>query len=204
MDAPADRADSRAPLLQEAHPPNLLPDAMPRPYQPSLLRLLHGAVGVLSLSAWISGLVLFLRFDHRWGAPAIPFSTEWIEIHGTIGVVLFALAPLFGLYAVTAGRARLQQPTNLLPLLALALAIGSGTLMDEDWLVDRQLNQLTYNVHLLAWVLVGSSVLLHLASVLKRGGWPLARSMASLRLRANDLPGQWPGQLLRGLRSGQR
>lgn len=177
---------------------------MPRPYQPSLLRLLHGAVGVLSLSAWISGLALYLRFDHRWGALAIPFGTEWIEIHGTIGVVLLAIAPLFGLYALTAGRARLKQPTNLLPVLALVLAIGSGTLMDEDWLLEGQLNQLIYSVHLVAWLLIALSVLLHVASVLQRGGWPLARSMASLSLKANDLPGHWPGQLWRGLRPRQR
>lgn len=177
---------------------------MPRPYQPSLLRLLHGAVSVLSLSAWISGLALYVSFDHRWGSLTIPFGPEWIDIHGTIGLVLLVVAPLFALYALTAGRARLKQPANLLPLLGLGLAIGSGKMMDEDWLLAGQLYPIVYSVHLIAWLLIGLSVLLHLASVLNRGGWPLARSMASLSLRSNDLPGHWPGQLLRGLRSGHR
>ena len=40
---------------------------MPRPYQPSLLRLLHGATALLALAAWLSGLVVYSSFDGRWG-----------------------------------------------------------------------------------------------------------------------------------------
>jgi hypothetical protein len=33
---------------------------------------------------------------------------------------------------------------------------------------------------------------------------PLARSMASVSLQANDLPRHWANQLIRSLRSGKR
>lgn len=177
---------------------------MARPYQPTLLRLLHGSTGLVALLAWISGLAVFLRFDHRWGSLPVPVGAEWIDIHGTFGVLLLPLAVLFAVYAVTAGRPLLKRGANLLPLLALVLAIGSGKLMDEDWLREQQFDHLAYSVHLLAWGVLTISVLLHVAAVLKRGGWPLVRSMASLRMQANDRPGHWPSQLLRGLGRGRR
>jgi hypothetical protein len=116
-------------------------------------------------------------------------------------VVLWPLAILFGLYALTAGRRRLRQPANALALLALALAVGSGKLMQEDWLREGQLNQLVYSVHLLAWLGIAIAVLVHVAGVLQRGGRPLAASMASLQLRPGDLPAQWPGQILRAIKA---
>lgn len=172
---------------------------MARPYQPTLLRLLHAGSGLLALLAWFSGLVVYLRFDHRWFNVPLPFGAESIDVHGTIGVVLLPLAVLFAIYAGSAGRPLLRRASNLLPLLALALAIGTGKLMDEDWLRDQQFDHVAYSLHLLAWVLLTITVLWHGAAVLQRGGWPLVRSMASLRMQANDRPGNWPAQLLRGL-----
>jgi len=177
---------------------------MPRPYQPSLLRLLHGAAGLLTLIAWISGLVVYARFDHRWGALPFKLAGDPIEFHGTVGVILWPVAVLFGLYAITAGRRLLVRPANAIPLLSLALAVGSGLLMDEDWLLEGELDQFIYSVHLISWVLMALSVLWHLGSVLQRGGWPLARSMASVSLQANDLPRHWANQLIRSVRPGKR
>jgi hypothetical protein len=173
---------------------------MARPYQPSLLRLLHGATALLVPLAWLSGLVVYSNHDGRFGRLPLTIPGGWIDIHGTIGVFLWPVALLFGLYALTAGRARLRQPANAGALLALALAVASGKLMQEDWLREGQLNQLVYSVHLLAWLGIAIAVLVHVAGVLQRGGLPLARSMASLSLRAGDLPAQWPGQMLRSLR----
>ena len=173
---------------------------MARPYQPSLLRILHGAVAVLVPAAWISGLIVYSLHDGRWGRLPWHPGGDWIDIHGSFDVLLWPLAIAFGLYALTLGRARLRQPENAAALLGLALAVGSGKLMSEDWLRQGELNQAVYGLHLLAWLLIGAAVLWHVSGVLRRGGLPLARSMASLQARANDRPGHWPGQIARCFR----
>ena len=173
---------------------------MKLPYQPSLLRLLHAGTGVLVVGAWLSGLVLLLTLDRRFGALPWPLPGEWVDIHGTLGVLLLPVAVLFLLYALTLGRRLLQRFTNLVPLLALLLAIGSGKLMEEDWLREGQLDHLVYKVHLSAWLLLAIAVVLHLIGTLSRGGIPLAASMAQLGWRPNDSPAAWLGQVGRGLR----
>ena len=173
---------------------------MPRPYQPSLLRLLHGATALLVPLAWLTGLVVYSRYDWRFGRLPFTFAGEWIDIHGTVGVLLWPLAILFALYAITAGRLRLRQPANALALLALILAAGSGKLVQEDWLRDGQLHHLVYSVHLLAWLLIPLAVTLHLVAVLRLGGLPMARSMASVQLRPGDLPGNWFDQIRRSFK----
>ncbi|MEB3169733.1 MAG: cytochrome b/b6 domain-containing protein [Cyanobium sp.] len=174
---------------------------MPRPYQPSLLRLLHGATALLVAPAWLSGLLVYSSADGRFGRLPFRLPGEWIDLHGTVGVVLWPIALLFGLYALSLGRARLRQPANALALLALGLAVGSGKLMEEDWLRDGQFDHLVYSVHLLAWLLLAVAVILHVLSVLQRGGWPLAGSMASVQLRPGDLPGNWFDQIRRVFKS---
>jgi hypothetical protein len=173
---------------------------MPRPYQPSLLRLLHGATALLVPLAWTTGLIVYSGHDGRFGRLPFTLPGEWIDIHGTVGVILWPIALLFGLYALTAGRARLHQPANALALLALVVAVGSGKLMDEDWLRDGQFDHLVYGVHLLAWLLIALAIALHVGAVLQRGGLPLARSMASLQLRPGDRPGHWFDQIRRSLK----
>lgn len=151
-------------------------------------------MAVLVPLAWLSGLLVYSRDDGRWGRlPWLP-DGNWIDLHGTIGVALWPLALLFGLYALTLGRARLNRAANAVALLALALAVGSGKLMDEDWLRDGQLDHLVYSVHLLAWLLVAVAVLWHVSGVLRRGGSLLARSMFALQLRSDDRPQHWPSQ----------
>ena len=176
---------------------------MPRPYQPSLLRLLHGVTALLVPLAWLTGLLVYSSHDGRFGRLPISLPGDWIDLHGTVGVLLWPIALLFGLYALSAGRARLRQPANALALLALVLAVASGKLMDEDWLREGQLDQLVYGVHLLAWLLIALAVVLHVSAVLRRGGLPLARSMASVELRSGDLPGHWLGQIQRSIKLGR-
>jgi hypothetical protein len=102
---------------------------------------------------------------------------DWIDLHGSIGVALWPVALLFGLYALSIGRWRLRQVGNALPLLALALAVGSGKAMQEDWLREGQLQHLAYHLHLLAWLALALAVGVHLLELLRRGGWPLLLSM---------------------------
>ena len=176
---------------------------MSRPYQPSLLRLLHGITALLVPLAWLTGLLVYCTYDGRFGRLPFALPGEWIDIHGTVGVLLWPIALLLGLSAITAGPVRLRQPAHALPLLALVLAVGSGKLMDEDWLRDGQFDHLVYGIHLLAWLLIAVAVSLHVTGVLRRGGWTLARSMASLQVRSGDLPGNWFAQIRRSIKVGR-
>lgn len=173
---------------------------MSRPYQPSLLRLLHGATALLVPLAWITGLVVYSIHDGRFGRLPLRLPGDWIDIHGTVGVLLWPIALLFGLYAVSIGRARLRHSANAVALLALALAVGSGKLMQEQWLREGQLHHLVYSLHLTAWLLIVCAVVWHVLALLRRGGTALAASMVQLELRPQDRPQDWPGQLRRWLR----
>lgn len=168
-----------------------------QPYQPSLLRLLHAAVALLVPLAWLSGLVVLLNHDKRlltipWQLPG-----DWVDIHGSIGALLWPVALVFAFYGLTLGRARLRHAANTAPLLLLGLAVVSGKLMDEDWLRDGELHHLAYKLHVLAWALLAVAVIWHGASALGRGGVPLVRSMVALTVRPNDGPRQWPAQFRR-------
>lgn len=176
---------------------------MARPYQPSLLRLLHGLIALLVPLAWLTGLFTYSRYDGRWGRLPLTPALDWIDIHGTVGVLLWPIALLFGLYALGPGAARLRRPANAMALLALALAVGSGKLMQEDWLRRGELHHVVHSIHLLAWLLITLSVLSHLGGVLQLGGLPLARSMFSPRLHSGDQPRDWPSQLRRFFRRGR-
>ncbi|MEB3326031.1 MAG: cytochrome B [Cyanobacteriota bacterium] len=165
------------------------------PYQPSLLRILHGAMVVLVPLAWLSGLLVYSIHDGRFGGWVVRPAGDWIDIHGTLGVLLWPLALLFVLYAITLGRARLQQPANGAALVALTLAVGSGKLMNEVWLRSGQLHHLVYNLHLLSWVLVAGAALAHVVAVVRRGGMAFAGSMFQLRRRSHDQPWHWWSQI---------
>ncbi len=170
------------------------------PYQPSLLRLLHGVTALLVLAAWLSGLIVYSRYDGRWGR--LPFTPpgSWIDLHGQAGFLLLPLGLAFAAYALSLGRARLRRATNAMALAALVLAVATGKLMQEDWLRDGQLHHLAYSLHLAAWLLIGLAVVLHVGESLRLGGTPLLASMASTTLRPGDLPGDWPEQVRRFLK----
>lgn len=183
--------------------PSLQRSPMAAPYQPSLLRVLHGATALLVTIGWITGLLLLGGFDGRWGRLPFSLDGEWIELHGRVGLLLALVLLLFVPYAITLGAGRLRRVANSLPLLALALAVGSGLQMESEWLVNHATTPLPYALHLTAWLLLAVSVPLHLIGAVHRGGWPLALSMLSLQLRPHDGPLQWPGQLLHYVRRGR-
>jgi hypothetical protein len=169
---------------------------MAAPYQPSLLRVLHGLSALLIGLCWFTGLAVVSEFDSRWGRVPLRLP-EAIDLHGTVAVLLILVSALFVPYALTLGRARLRRPANAVALLALLLCLGSGKLMQEDWLRDGALDHLAYHLHLLAWAVLTGAVLWHLIALLQRGGPALTLSMLQWRIRPGDAPGNWPGQLRR-------
>ncbi|MFM2081267.1 MAG: hypothetical protein RLZZ124_737 [Cyanobacteriota bacterium] len=169
---------------------------MAAPYQPSLLRLLHGLTAVSAGLCWITGLAVYSHFDGRWGRP-LPAMPAAIDLHGSLGLLLKLVAVPFVLYAVSLGRARLRRPANAVALLALLLCVLSGWWMQEDWLRRAEFQHLVYHLHLLAWLLLAAALLWHLAALLRRGGPALAGSMLRLGVRPGDEPGRWLDQLRR-------
>jgi hypothetical protein len=103
--------------------PSLQRSPMADPYQPSLLRVLHGATALLVATGWITGLPLLGSFDGRWGR--LPFTLDgvWIELHGRVGLVLALLLLLFVSYALTLGAGRLRRFANSQPLLAVSVPL---------------------------------------------------------------------------------
>jgi hypothetical protein len=176
---------------------------MARPYQPSLLRLFHGATAVLVGLAWLSGLLLFNEYDHRWGQLPLPSAGDGgIDWHGKVGLVLIGVSLLFVLVSYGLRRRTMASPSNGLALVALSLALGSGWFMEEEWMVEGGSQHLIYNLHLLGWILLVVAVALHLLEHGRRGGWPLLSSMLSPRMQRGDQPRHWLRQL--GTRLRQR
>jgi hypothetical protein len=169
---------------------------MAPPYQPSLLRCLHGLMAIVVSLCWFTGLAIYSQFDGHWGRLALPVPAA-IDVHGSLGLLLKPVGLAFLLYAVSLGRARLRRPANAVALLALLLCLGSGSAVQEDWLRSGDLQHLAYHLHRLAWLLLSAAVLWHLGAVLRRGGPDLAASMLQLQVRPGDGPRHWPDQLRR-------
>lgn len=184
----------------------------PRPYQSLLLRLLHGAMALLTLLAIASGFWVYNTYDRRWGSLPLPESYETQDIHGTGALALFLLMFPFAIYCFHLGDRRLwsdqswgqlQQPgtpgfwvalqrlTNTLMLLALTVAVITGRMMQESWLPQKELNHLPYLFHLSAWVVVIICLACHLLFSAKVGGLPLLQSIVTWGRRTQDNPRQW-------------
>jgi hypothetical protein len=54
-----------------------------------MLRLLHGAMVLVVPLAWLSGFVVYSNRDGRRGRPPWQASGDWIDIHGSLGVLLW-------------------------------------------------------------------------------------------------------------------
>lgn len=178
------------------------------PYQPLLLRLLHGLSVLLAIGALITGFLVYDSWDKRFGGlGATVRDRNLIDIHGTFGFFLFFIFIAFAIYSVTAGRRKLIQPdalnqltmvgrpiwwvslqrlTNTTMLLAAAIAVGTGKLMDENWLPNGELNHTAYYAHLIGWVLVLLGMALHVLMSTKVGGAPLLLSMVNWKVRSDD------------------
>lgn len=184
-----------------------------RPYQPLLLRLLHGLNGFFLIVAVVTAFWTYTIYDGRWGKIPLP-SYRIIEgIHGTFGLYTLLIFPAFVIYSFHRGQRRLVQPkalnkmtqigkpiwwytlnrfTNTLSLIALTFALFSGKMMDETWLPNGELDHGWYYAHLISWVIVVGAIALHLLLKAKVGGAPLLLSMFSWQFLEKDRPALWP------------
>lgn len=181
--------------------------ATPRPYQPLLLRILHGVNGLLVLGALVTGFWVYNTYDGRFGRIALPTLGDIQGVHGTIALTFLLFFPLFAIYSFHAGQRRLLQPdslkqlaqigqpigwislqrlVNTLILIASVLALISGRLMKEEWLPRGELYHVAYSAHLLAWLTMAICLLLHILMAARVGGMPLLLSMVDTKTRSND------------------
>lgn len=191
---------------------------MPRshPYQPSLLRLLHGINAVIALLAIITSFWVYNNFDGRFGKLPIPQINDIIGIHGTFGLTFLLVMPLLALYSFHIGHKRLVQTdsfakltqvgkpiwwyslhriVNTVMLLAATFSLITGRMMKEEWLPTGELNQIWYQLHLLGWAILVVCLVLHLLMSAKVGGVPLIVSMFSFKYRSEDAPATWLQQI---------
>lgn len=184
-----------------------------QPYQPLLLRILHGLTGLFLIAAILTALWTYDTYDGRWGRVYLPSFREIEGIHGTFGLYTLLIFPAFVIYAFHKGQRRLIQPdsiatlaqvgapiwwytlnrfANTLTLLALTFAVFSGKMMDSAWLPRGELNHVWYYAHLVGWVIMVVAIALHLLMNAKVGGVPLLLSMLQWTFREKDSPAHWP------------
>ncbi|WP_036479651.1 cytochrome b/b6 domain-containing protein [Myxosarcina sp. GI1] len=183
-----------------------------QPYQPLLLRILHGITSLFAIAAIVTAFWTYDIYDGRWGRIYLPKYTEIEGIHGTFGLWTLLIFPLFVFYAFNRGQHRLIDSNSLVKLaefgkpiwwytlhrlvntvsiLALTLAVFSGKMMNEKWLPEGELNHVWYYVHLVGWLILVICIAIHLLMNIKVGGVSLILSMFNWRFRSEDSPKLW-------------
>ncbi|MFB2837934.1 cytochrome b/b6 domain-containing protein [Floridanema evergladense] len=184
-----------------------------KPYQPLILRILHGITALLVISAAITGFLVYDSWDGRFGRLALTLKNrEFIDIHGTFGFFFLPIMILFTIYSIRVGYRRLiqansfsklkefgkpiwwytlQRFANSLMLISALFALLSGKFQDENWLPEGQLNHPWYYAHLIAWCGVVVALALHLLMSVKVGGIPLLLSMFDAKIHPDDSPKLW-------------
>ncbi len=177
----------------------------PKPYQPLLLRLLHGIHAVLALAAAITGFWMYNTWDRRFGQLPLPKEDPYSYfVHLGFGNDLYLILPVFAVYSSWAGRRRLVQPDSLHQLkqvgqpiwwytlhrlvntgllLIITVALISGRLTIHQGLLNGILSDPWYNVHIVAWLVLVLLFATHLLMIVKVGGVPLLLSIVDLKLR---------------------
>lgn len=193
-----------------------------KPYQPLVLRLLHGLNAFFAIGALITGFLVYDSWDGRFGRLSLSQDNRsLIDIHGTFGFFLLFIFVAFAIYSIRQGRKKLIQANSLsklkqvgkpswwyalhrmantLMLLAAGLAVASGKFQDENWLPQGDLNRLWYSVHLCAWVVMLFAIALHVLMSAKVGGMPLLLSMVNTHYRSQESPTLWPQKIRAWLR----
>lgn len=80
-----------------------------QPYQPLLLRILHGLTGIVLIAAMVTAYWTYDTFDGRWLKLPLPEYQEIESIHGTFGLYTLIIFPVFAIYAFRRGNKRLIQ-----------------------------------------------------------------------------------------------
>ncbi len=189
-----------------------MPAKSSQPYQPLLLRILHGTTGLFAIAAIITAFWTYDTYDGRWGRIPLPKFPEIEGIHGTFGLWTLLVFPLFVVYAFNRGQRRLirsdsiyklsqfGQPIwwytlhrliNTLSIFAVTFAVFSGKMIDVKWLPQGELNHTWYYAHLISWLILVTCIALHLLMSAKVGGIPLILSMIDQRFRTQDSPALW-------------
>ncbi|MGQ4646177.1 cytochrome b/b6 domain-containing protein [Lyngbya aestuarii] len=189
-----------------------MPAKYSQPYQPLLLRILHGLTGLFVIAAILTAFWTYNTYDGRWGKIPLPQFKTIEGIHGTFGLFALLTFPLFVLYAFHRGQKRLIHPdslmkltqtgkpiwwynlhrlTNTLAILALTFALFSGKMIDEKWLPMGELNHSWYYAHLISWVIMVICIALHLLMSARVGGLSLLQSILDWRFRSQDSPARW-------------
>ena len=184
----------------------------PQPYQPFLLRILHGLTGLSTIAALLTAFWTYNTYDGRWGRIPLPEFAQIEGIHGTFGLWTLLIFPFFVVYAFNRGQGRLiqldswtkltklGQPiwwytlhrlVNTLSILSLTFALFSGKMMSEKWLPQGELNHFWYYAHLISWLLLVIAIAIHPLMSIKVGGIPLILSMLNWRFRSQDSPALW-------------
>ncbi|MEK0180123.1 cytochrome b/b6 domain-containing protein [Microcoleus anatoxicus] len=170
-----------------------------KPYQPLLLRLLHGVNAAIALGAIITAFWVYNTYDGRFGKVALPQIPDIIGIHGTFGkLLILGIVPGFALYSFHRGQKRLIQPdslgkltqfgkpiwwytlhriVNTLMLVAMSFSIASGSMVKEEWLPAGELTKVWYYLHASGWIVLVLCLAMHLLMSAKVGGLPLILSM---------------------------
>ncbi len=199
--------------------------AQASPYQPALLRILHGIVAILVILALLSGFWVYNTYDRRWGNLPLPPLADIQGLHGTIALVLLLVWPAFVLYSFHLGFHRLMLPkpmsgtqpwatrhrlANLGMLVVATGAMVTGRMMKEEWLPAGELNHGWYLAHLGTWLVVLMGLGSHIVLGAKAGGVPLLGSIFRWGILPQDTPQRWlrgiqrrpPGRLLLGVEVG--
>ena len=180
-----------------------------QPYQPLLLRVLHGLTGLCLLAAVLTAFWTYDTYDGRWGRIPLPEYSAIEGLHGTFGLYTLLIFPVLVIYAVRKGQRRLIQPdsfaklaqmdkpigwyslnriANTLSIFAVTFALFSGKMMDETWLPKGELYHQWYYAHLISWIVVVVCIALHVLINARVGGTALLLSMFNWRFRKQESP----------------
>lgn len=194
-----------------------------KPYQPLILRLLHGITALLVISAAITGFLVYDSWDGRFGSLALTLKNrDLIDIHGTFGFLLLPIMIPFTIYSIRIGYRRLiqansfsklkevgqpiwwytlQRFANTLMLISALFALISGKFQDENWLPRGEVNQPWYYAHLIAWCGVIVALAIHVLMSVKIGGIPLLLSIFDTKIHPDDSPKLWQDKVKNWLRN---
>ena len=187
------------------------------PYQPLLLRLVHGLTALFLILAMITAYWTYDVYDGRWGHIPLPKFEEIEGIHGTFGLWTLLIFPLLVFYGFHQGKKRLIQANtfsnlthinqkgwsyhlhrviNTFMLISLTFAVFTGKMMDEKWLPNGELDHVWYSVYLLSWVILFFSLGYHLLISAKIGGFGFFVSMFNWLYKPQDNPKLWKNHLI--------